>query len=145
MKYVVLATVLFLDGVELTWVRFARPALTPVVRLRTSDGFYVTLLQPRTAEKQRCTAAIERFEHTIQNSCPGCYVESTDCAVQLAGIEDALASGDPLPVYTVAAGETRMAILGPPGKVRAWCKTVAAQMASHGMPAAACVEPQPTP
>ena len=64
-----------------------------MVRLRTSDGFFITAVQARTHDRRQCDEANERFLAPIRRGCPTCVVESVDCDGPLHGFEKALASG----------------------------------------------------
>lgn len=142
MKYVVLALLLFLLGVAITLIEFDHRTYVPIVRLRTDNGLFLTLVQDRTSRRQACKEAIERFVAPLGETCRGCTVESTDCATNLEGVDRALARGEQLPLYTISAEGMRMALLGPPGSVQATCELMVAQMVVRGVKSAACVFPQ---
>lgn len=142
MKYVVLAVLLLLVGVALTQIEFDNRTYVPIVRMRTDNGLFLTLVQDRTSRRKACREANERFVGPLGEACRGCTVESTDCAVQPEGIDRALANGEQLPLYTISAEGMRMALLGPPGSVQATCEMMVAQMVVRGLKSAACVFPQ---
>src|SRR5882672_12789654 len=112
MKYFVFALLLFGAGVGLAQLDTESDRYVPVVRVRTSDGFFVTAVQQSTSRKKACGESLERFLKPLEKTCPGCTVESASCAVELEGLELALARGEQVPVYTVSSSGVRMALVG---------------------------------
>ena len=145
MRYLVLAGLMFALGLVVVSLDAGEQTYIPVVRLRTSDGFFITAVQDRTHDRRRCDEANERFLGPIRRGCPTCVVESTDCGERLHGFEKALASGAAVPLYTVAARGFRLALVGPPGGAKSSCEAIAVQVVRSGVPAASCVFPMADP
>ncbi|HUJ87519.1 MAG TPA: hypothetical protein VLX30_11775 [Burkholderiales bacterium] len=141
MRYLVLASLMFALGVVVDTLEVGQRMYFPVVRLRTSEGFFITAVQARTDDARRCSEATERFVAPIRRLCPTCVVESQDCDSILYGFEKALAEGAAVPLYTVSAGGVRLALVGPPGGAKASCEAIAQQMVLSGAPSASCVFP----
>jgi hypothetical protein len=144
MKYFTLAAVLFLIGIGVTQLDREDQIFTPVVRLRTMDGLFITLVQKSSPKRNACREAIDRFVSALDTTCTTCFIESSDCATRLEGVDRALANNESLPVHTVSAEGIRVAVLGPPQLVQAQCEAMAAQMARLGMKSAACTFPRVT-
>ena len=145
MRYLVLAGLMFVLGLLVVSLDAPERTYVPVVRLRTSDGFFITAVQTRTHDRRKCNEANERFLGPIERQCPTCVVESRDCGEPLHGFEKALASGAPVPLYTVSARGIRLALVGPPGGAKSSCEAIARQLVSSGVPTAACVFPRGGP
>ena len=143
MKYFVLALLLFLLGLLVSTFEPPRQAHHPLVRLRTADGFFMTFVQNHVNSMKLCREAVEAFVKTLATACPSCTVESEECALELAGLEKALAEGGPLPIYRVTTRELSIALIGPPDKVRARCERMASGLVTQGMKSANCVFPNP--
>jgi hypothetical protein len=141
MRYAVLAAVFFLAGIALTQLKVEDESYAPIVRVRTDSSLFMTIVQKVTPQKAACVDAIDGMVTEIRNTCPGCYVESSECSTKLSGIDRALAAGDALPVHTIAADGVRIAMLGPPSHVQRQCKNMAAVMAHKGLAGAVCVSP----
>jgi hypothetical protein len=141
MRYFVFSLLMFVAGVALTHVERDPQQLTPVVRLRTTDGLFVTFVQRRTLQRSVCHDVLQAFRDNLERSCFQCMVESADCAHDLGGIERALALGEDLPLYTVSADSFRVAIVGPPESVQAECADMSLQMVRQGIATASCVAP----
>ena len=141
MKYIVLAILMFLLGALLTTFRPPESFYSPVVRMRSPAGFFVTYLRERVQGTKACHAEIDEYVEPLVKACPDCSIESTECATQLNGIEKALADDNPLPVYTVRAEGVRMSVVGAPRQTRLWCEAVASEMVKRGLSTAACVFP----
>jgi hypothetical protein len=141
MRYVLLALLLFAVGVTVAMLERDTQAFTPIVRVRSIDGLYITLVQPRTAKRSACAAVVERFEQALAQTCATCTIESTDCATRLEGIDQALAAGEGVPVFTVSAQGMRVGLLGPPPSVKAECEAMASQFVRSGVKAS-CVSPR---
>jgi hypothetical protein len=145
MRYLVLAGLMFALGLLVVSLDAPERTYIPVVRLRTSDGYFITAVQARTHDPRQCDKANDRFLAPIRRGCPTCVVESVDCGDHLHGFEQALASDAPVPLYTVAAHGIRLALVGPPGGAKASCEAIAVQMTLGGVPAASCVFPRSDP
>ena len=141
MRYVVLAGLMFLLGGLLMTFEGDSTSFTPVVRVRSTDGLYMTLVQPRTSKRSACNATIDGFVKALDGTCATCAVESTDCATRLEGIDRALAAGERLPIYTVSAEGMRIGVVGPPHVVLSACEGMASQFVAHGVKAATCIAP----
>jgi hypothetical protein len=141
MRYIVLVVALFIAGAALTLVDSESQSYTPVVRVRTESGLFMTVVQSVTEKRASCSEVVGRLVDEVSRSCPACAVESSDCPTKLTGIDRALASNERLPVYSIAANGVRIAMVGPPQSIRAQCSTMAAKMAENGLPTATCVLP----
>lgn len=141
MKYVFLAALLFIAGLALTQVPRKSYNFTPLVRVRTTNGLFITLVQKQISSHERCDAAVDVLVKEFGKQCPQCVVESTECAVKLDGIDSALARRESVPLYVVAADELRIGILGPPESVRSQCEGMASSMVRNGVSSAICVPP----
>jgi hypothetical protein len=141
MKYVVLATLLFVGGVTLAYVERQEQIFTPIVRVRSAEGLYFTLVQPRTSRRSICRETVDGFVKALDAACATCAVESSDCATKLEGIDRSLADGKNLPIYTVAAEGMRIGVVGPPSVVQAACEGMAGQLVASGVKVAHCVAP----
>jgi hypothetical protein len=144
MRYLVLAGLMFALGLVVVSLDAQEHRFVPVVRMRTGDGFFITVVQDRTMDRKQCFATAERFIRPLGRTCPECVVESVDCDGSLHGIEQALDSGAEIPLYTVSGAGLRMALVGPPGQVRERCERIATEMVLGGMKTAACVFPLTT-
>ena len=145
MKYLVLAILLFACGAGLTQLRVEDDhAYVPVVRTRTTDGMFLTLLHEQVTDRRVCQQTVERFAGLLR-SCATCTVESMECAAGLAGIDKAVAEDRPVPLYTVAAERVRISIVGPPNSVQSECESIAGHMVLNGLKTAACVYPRRGP
>src|SRR5688500_5808839 len=102
MRYGLLAALLLIAGITLTQLEREDPAYTPVLRVRTDSGLFVTMVPAVNGKKATCSEAVNSVVTQIKNSCPFCYVESAECAAKLAGMDRALAAGETLPVHTIA-------------------------------------------
>ena len=140
MRYVALVIALFLGGVALTLIENESQAYTPVVRVRTESGLFMTVVQSVTDRQTACADVVKRLVNEVSTTCPACAVESADCPTQLSGMDRALALNEKLPVYSIAADGVRISMVGPPPSIRGQCVTMAAKMAQHGL-SATCVRP----
>ena len=140
MKYVALATLLFVLGIGALWIDRSPNEFTPVVRVRTDNGLFMTLIQSSSDKRNRCLDAVDALVHELGKACPTCYVESTDCPTLLQGTELALAHKEPMPLYVVSSDAMRIGILGPPASVRERCEQMASVMARGGVKSA-CIPP----
>jgi len=142
MRYLVLAALMFALGIVVVTLDAGQRSYVPVVRLRTGDGFFLTMVQASTATESLCMKAVDRFVAPLKSNCANCAVESIECAHRLSGIEHALAEGGEVPLYRVSATGMNMALVGPPALVRARCERIAVEMVARGMTSAACVFPR---
>ena len=142
MKYAALALVLLLAGLGLMHVERAEPErFTPLVRLRTADGMFITFVQPGSFRRSECTETVSAFTQSLAKGCVNCVLESAQCHERLEGIDRALARNEPVPFHTVEAKLFRVAVAGPPGTVLQECRDIAAQMARFGLAGSYCREP----
>src|SRR6266446_6952297 len=54
-KYVIVAIVLFVVGVALTQVERESNVFTPVIRIRTESGLFLTMVQRQTTKRSACS------------------------------------------------------------------------------------------
>ena len=141
MRYIVLVVALFIAGAALTLVDSESQTYTPVVRVRTESGLFMTVVQRVTDKRATCSEVVGRLVDEVTRTCPACSVESADCPTKLAGIDRALALNESLPVHSIAADGVRIAMVGPPPTIQSHCSTMAAKMAQNGLPTATCVLP----
>lgn len=141
MRYVLLAALMFLLGALAMTFEGESASFIPIVRVRSTEGLYITLVQARTPKRSACQVNVETFVKALDSTCANCAVESSDCATQLHGIDQALAAGEQLPIYTVAADGVRIGVVGPPNIVRAACEGMATQFVVNGWKMATCVAP----
>jgi hypothetical protein len=138
MRYFVFSLLMFAAGVALTQVDREPHAFTPVVRVRTTGGLFITFVQRGVFNRSSCNLSVETFSRVLKESCWPCMIESAGCSSQLEGIDRALANDEPLPLFTVSANDFRIAIVGPPNSVQAECGEMAAQMITKGIKNADC-------
>jgi hypothetical protein len=142
MRYLVLAGLLFVLGIAITKIEREEAHFTPVVRVRTADGLFFTVVQPGTSSKNSCSTTVKELVGNFGKACDKCLIESSECALRLQGVDLALASAQPVPIYTVAADGVRIGILGPPETVRNICETIAGAMVNLGVKSASCAFPR---
>ena len=145
MRYLILAGLMFALGVVIDTLQVEPRTYFPVVRLRTGEGFFITVVQAGTRDPRQCSEATDRFVVPIRRLCPTCVVESEDCDSTLHGFEKALADGAAVPLYTVSGGGVRLALVGPPEGTKASCEAIGEQMVVSGAPSASCVFPGVVP
>jgi hypothetical protein len=141
MRYFVFSLLMFAAGVALTQVDREPHAFTPVVRVRTTDGLFITFVQRGVFKRSSCSQSVEIFARVVKESCWPCMIESAACSSQLEGMDRALANDEHLPLFTVSADDFRIAIVGPPNSVQAECGEMAAQMIKQGIKNADCHNP----
>jgi hypothetical protein len=141
MRYAVIAAILFIIGFGLTLIERPGVRFTPIVRVRTGNGLYMTFLQNSLEKRHLCLIAVEKLAQELYNTCPSCSVESSGCPDQVQGIESTLANNRPVPLYVVSTDEIRIGILGPPASVRARCEQMASVMLQGGLKSAVCIPP----
>ena len=143
MRYVVLSSLLFLVGISLTQLKGDEQTYVPIVRMRTNDGHFVTMLANRPAPRKLCNEMVEHFAAPLR-ACPSCSIESMECTKELLGVDKLLAEGGPLPIHTVVGDDgVRMSVVGPPETIVARCQSIAQHMVKGGMKSAYCVYPKP--
>ncbi len=142
MKYLVLALLMLVAGVALTQSDLGGQTYFPVVRFRTSEGFFITAVQERTTKRAACKESMEQFMEPIKRDCPACTLQSAECVSDLVGMELALATGGLLDVHTVTAEGIKMALVGPPESAQKTCESIATRIVLNGMKNASCVYPR---
>ena len=140
MKYVVLAAVLFLLGIAVTQMKPESEPLIPVVRVRTDNGLFMTMVERPRNKHAACASAVQDLVTELGKACATCTVESTECSARLRGVDETLWSPAASPLYIVAAEEIRIGLIGPPESVKAKCESMAAVMADSGVKSA-CIAP----
>lgn len=141
MRYICLALAMFVAGVGVTQLESERDGFTPVVRLRTVDGMFLTFVHPGTVRAVECRRIVHAFSDSITRVCPQCRLDSSGCQEQFVGVENALAQNEIVPFHTVEAPQFRIAVAGPPDSVLARCRLIAQQIVFAGVPNAICREP----
>jgi hypothetical protein len=116
----------------------------PVVRTRTAEGMFLTLLHEPVTDRRVCQQTVDRFAELLR-SCATCTIESKECATGLAGIDRAVAEDRPVPLYTVASENVRISLVGPPNIVRSQCESLAGHMVLNRLKSAACIYPRRDP
>lgn len=140
MKYLVLAGVLFVAGLLVTQIKPQAQPLIPVVRVRTDNGLFMTLVQNAASKQAACASAVRDLLTELKKTCATCTVESTECSARLRGVDETLTTRGPSPLYVVAADEIRIGLIGPPESVREKCESMAAIMANGGVKTV-CIPP----
>ena len=143
MRYYVLALLMFALGVLVSTFKGDTRPYTAVVRLRTADGFFITVVHPRAPTEKRCGETVDAFVKPLATACPTCTLESTECDRELVGIDRALAEGSDVPLYRISAPGVTLGLVGPPSRVRELCERIAESMVGQGMKTASCVFPKP--
>ena len=141
MKYVALAVVMLLAGLGLMHIEREPRLFTPLVRVRTTDGLFITYVHRSPVNHGICEKTVKAFTDVTEKSCPACVVESTACSQKLEGLDGALARNERVPLYTVDGDVFRVSMVGPPQAVLAECREMASQMLSKGIKTAACNVP----
>jgi hypothetical protein len=141
MRYLILALLLLAAAFLIGQMERQTIAYTPVMRVRSSDGYYVTIVQRQLSTRAQCTGLLEHFEQALRRNCPTCAVEASDCAGSLQGLERSLAADEHLPIFTISAEPMRLGLLGPPRNVQAECEAIAAYLVRSGVKSASCVSP----
>ena len=145
MRYLLLAVLLFACGAGLTQLKVEDDqSYVPVVRTRTTEGMFLTLLHEQVKDRRVCQQTVDRFAALLR-SCATCTIESMECATGLAGVDKAVADDRPVPLYTVAAERVRISLVGPPNIVRSQCEAIASHMVLNGLKSAACIYPKRDP
>lgn len=142
MKHALVLIALAIAGSVLAYFHVASQTYFPVVRLSSSDGFTYVVVQDADADRNACGEANDRFLEPVKKLCTQCKVEYARCDRELEGIELALSAGEPIPHHAVVGRGVRVAVQGPPDKVRAVCEEIASDIVRAGVPSAACVFPR---
>jgi hypothetical protein len=140
-RYFALSLLLFVAGVALSQIDHDQEQFTPLVRLRTTEGMFITFVQPGTFPRRECSQTVAAFTQSLNKSCVNCVLESAQCHEKLEGLDRALARNESVPFHTVEAKVFRVAVAGPPATVLQECREIAAQMARFGIVGSYCREP----
>ena len=141
MRKALIILVLLAAGAVLARYHVANQHYFPVSKLVSSDGYTFLLVQDRTAARDACGKANDRFLAPIKAACRQCTVAYARCERELHGLELSLLMGDAVPVHVVVAPGARLAMQGPPATLRRECEQMATQLVSAGARSAACVFP----
>ena len=141
MRKALIILVLLGAGAVLARYHVANQHYFPVSKLVSSDGYTFLLVQDRTAARDACGKANDRFLAPIKAACRQCTVAYARCERELHGLELSLLMGDAVPVHVVVAPGARLAMQGPPATLRRECEQMATQLVSAGARSAACVFP----
>ncbi|MDH4326712.1 MAG: hypothetical protein OEZ09_05145 [Betaproteobacteria bacterium] len=141
MRKALIILVLLGAGAVLARYHVANQHYFPVSKLVSSDGYTFLLVQDRTAARDACGKANDRFLAPIKAACRQCTVAYARCERELHGLELQLLMGDAVPVHVVVAPGARLAMQGPPATLRRECEQMATQLVSAGARSAACVFP----
>lgn len=145
MKHALVLIALAAAGSVLAYFQVASQTYVPVVKLASSDGFSFVVVQNADPNRNGCGDANDRFLEPVKKECAQCKVVYARCDRKLEGVELALSTGEPVPYYQVVGGGVRVAVQGPPDRVRAVCEDIASEIVRTGVPTAACVFPRPAP
>ncbi len=141
MKQAIVILVLLAVGSVLAHYHVANQTYYPVSKLASADGYTFHMVQDRTAQRNACGQANDRFLGPIKARCLQCDVLYARCERELQGVELALLLGDPMPMHVVIAPGMRLAMEGPKERVRRECEQIAADIVKAGAANAACVFP----
>jgi len=145
MKYFAGALLMFVAGLWVTHMEGTHVTLTPIVRLRTIDGMFITFVQPGRFKSGECRATVNAFTESLDKTCARCVLEAADCHEKLDGVDRALAEREAVPFHTVEAKMFRIALAGPPATVLSQCREIASQMVRLGVEGSVCREPLGSP
>lgn len=141
MKQGVTILVLLVLGSILAHYHVANQSYYPVSKLTSAEGFTFVMVQDRTARREDCGKANDRFLEPIKARCQMCDVVFARCERELGSLEFALLSGDAVPMHVVVAPGMRLAMEGPKERVRQECEQLAAILVQSGQKAAICAFP----
>src|SRR5215471_1224971 len=141
MRYFVLALLMFVAGAALTRLERETVEFRPLARMRTTTGLFVTLVMRQPVKRSVCAETLATLERALTASCPACTIESTECAQNFEGIENALVRNEPLPIYTVDSDAFRVAMVGPTEAVIKECNEMASEIGRRGSRTAVCHAP----
>jgi hypothetical protein len=128
-------------GAVLARYHVANQSYYPVSKLASADGYTFHMVQDRTAEREACGLANDRFLEPVKKTCAHCEVVYARCERELHGLELQLLLGDPVPMHVVIAPGMRLAIEGPAERVRRDCEHIATSLVKSGASSAGCVFP----
>jgi hypothetical protein len=141
MRQAIVILVLLVLGAILAHYHVANQSYYPVTKLTSAEGFSFVMVQDRTARRDDCGKANDRFLEPIKARCKMCDVVYARCERELNGLEFALLSGDAVPMHVVVAPGVRLAMEGPKQRVRKECEQLAATLVRAGHKSASCVYP----
>ena len=141
MRKALIILVLLAAGAVLARYHVANQHYFPVSKLVSSDGYTFLLVQDRTAARDACGKANDRFLAPLKAACAQCSVVYARCERELHGLELQLLMGDAVPVHVVIAPGVRLAMEGPKATLRRDCEAMAAAIVKTGVRYAGCVYP----
>jgi hypothetical protein len=141
MRQALVILVLLVLGSILAHYHVANQSYYPVSKLTSAEGFTFVMVQDRTARRDACGKANDRFLGPIKARCVMCDVVYARCERELNGLEFALLAGDAVPMHVVVAPGMRLAMDGPKERVRRECELLAATLVSAGHKSASCAFP----
>jgi len=141
MKQLIIILVLLVLGSIVAHYHVANQSYYPVSKLTSAEGFSFVMVQDRTARREDCGKANDRFLKPIKERCQMCDVAYARCERELNGLEFALLSGDAVPMHVLVAPGMRMAMEGPRERIRQECEQLAALLVKSGQKTASCVFP----
>jgi hypothetical protein len=128
-------------GAVLARYHVANQSYYPVAKLASADGYTFHMVQDRTAEREACGKANDRFLEPVKKACAHCAVVYARCERELHGLELSLLMGDAVAMHVVIAPGLRLSIEGPAARVRGDCEHIAASLVKSGAPSAGCAFP----
>jgi hypothetical protein len=141
MRKALIIVVLLAAGAVLARYHVDNQHYYPVTKLASADGYTFHMVQDRTAAREDCGKANDRFLVPLKNNCPQCAVVYARCERELHGLELALLMGDAVPVHVVIAPGVRLAMEGPARTLRRDCEAMATAIVKSGVRTAACIVP----
>jgi hypothetical protein len=141
MKQAIVILVLLVLGSILAHYHVANQSYYPVSKLTSADGYTFVMVQDRTARRDDCGKANDRFLGPIKERCVSCDVAYARCERELRGLEFALLAGDAVPMHVVVAPGLRLAMDGPSTRLRQECEQMAAMLVKAGHKSAICAYP----
>jgi hypothetical protein len=141
MRQAIVILVLLVLGSILAHYHVANQSYYPVSKLTSAEGYAFVMVQDRTARRDECGKANDRFLEPIKQRCKMCDIVYARCERELNGLEFALLSGDAVPMHVVVAPGMRLAMEGPKERLRQECEALAEMLARGPGKAASCVAP----
>ena len=141
MKKALVIVLLLAAGGFLAHYHVTNQSYYPVARLTSTDGYTFTVVQDRVATREECGKANDRFVEPVRRSCTECRVAYARCERELQGLELKLLTGEPVPMHVIVAPGLRVAMDGPPARLRQECEQVAETIVKAGISFAACAFP----
>jgi hypothetical protein len=141
MKQAIVILVLLVLGSILARYHVANQSYYPVSKLTSAEGYTFVMVQDRTARRDECGKANDRFLGPIKQRCRMCDIVYARCERELNSLQFALLSGDAVPMHVVVAPGMRLAMEGPRERVRQECEALAEMLARGPGKSASCVAP----